>query len=70
MGVMFEHEIKIGKDRYHELSDMSRWCSRQFGPGGYLKHQANVWYMETAFGNSVFRFKQERDATAFALKWL
>lgn len=66
---MFKHQVRINKDQYHELAEMSRWCSLNIGPGGYLNHKTNVWYMETMFGNSVFYFKNGHDATAFALKW-
>lgn len=66
---MFENEVDIGKNQYHELREMIAWCKEQFGAGGYLKDQESQWFLETAFGNSVFYFKQGSHATAFALKW-
>jgi hypothetical protein len=62
-------EIQFGKDRYQEISSMCYWCWENFGDGGYLAPHAR-WTLEQAFGNSFFRFKDDKDATFFALRWL
>lgn len=65
----FEHEVHFGKDRYHQLEEMQSWCKSNIGPGGYLTRDHCVWSIETMFGNSFFRFKNEKDRNWFALRW-
>lgn len=62
-------EIAFGKDRYHEIQEMISWLMANVGHGGYLDDPEGLWRIEQAFGNSFFRFKRDRDATIFALKW-
>ena len=62
-------EIQFGKDRYQDISNMCYWCWEQFGDGGYLAKPYERWTLEQAFGTSVFRFKDDKDATLFALRW-
>lgn len=63
-------EIEISKRRYHEVNDMVRWCTEQFGQGGWLAKPYDRWTLEQAFGESSFKFKDEKDATLFTLKWV
>lgn len=62
-------EIAFDKRRYHEIQDMVSWCYNQFGQGGYLAKPYDRWTLEQAFGNSFFRFLDDKDATLFALRW-
>ena len=63
-------EFQFGKDRYHEINDMVKWCRALIGPGSWLGYPNDVWSIEQAFGNSVFRFKNEKDAIMFSLRWV
>lgn len=65
----FAHFIDFGKDRYHEREDMIAWCRDNIGRGGYIPHEYNSWEIDTIFGNSTFRFKNEKDAIMFTLRW-
>lgn len=62
-------EFHFGKDRYHEIQYMISWCHLQFGDGGWLASPSCTWATESAFGNTFFKFKNEEDATMFALRW-
>lgn len=61
--------IEFDKSRYHLLEEMQVWCRENIGAGGYIYRDHFKWTIETAFGNSTFKFKNEKDATLFALKW-
>jgi hypothetical protein len=65
----FQHTAHISKRRYHELSDIQRWCRDNLGDGGYLITGNSKWYITTQFGESEFHFKQEQDLVLFALRW-
>jgi ABC-type uncharacterized transport system ATPase subunit len=62
-------EINISKRRYHELGDMIAWCRVIIGTGGYIMNDDDLWGIVTVFGESKFFFVEERDATAFTLRW-
>lgn len=64
-------EIWFGKDRYHDHPQMFEWCRTQFGYGPWCKpyEDKHRWGIETAFGNTCFYFRDESDATLFALRW-
>jgi hypothetical protein len=62
-------EINISKRRYPELTVMIVWCRENIGPGGYIQNDDDPWSIVTNFGNSIFSFVNERDATMFALRW-
>ena len=66
----FDHSIDLDKTRYHEREDMIQWCRDNIGRGGYIPHDYNVWEIDTIFGNSTFRFRNQQDAVLFALRWL
>jgi hypothetical protein len=61
--------IQFGKGRYHEIETMIKWCYEHFGGGGWLPSPGCSWSVESAFGNTFFIFKNEKDATIFALRW-
>jgi hypothetical protein len=62
-------EIHFGKGRYHEIETMVKWCYEHFGDGGWLADPKCSWAVGSAFGNTFFSFKNEKDATIFALRW-
>ena len=66
----FAHSFEISKRRYHEVDDMILWCKNNIGRGGYIPHEYNSWEIVGIFGNSTFRFKNEKDSVLFALRWL
>jgi hypothetical protein len=62
-------EIQFGKSRYQEIDTMVKWCHEHFGDGGWLARCGCSWAVESAFGNTFFKFENESDATLFALRW-
>ncbi len=64
----------FGKDRFHEHREMYDWCESQFGEGGYYAFTKNPdtarWSIDSMFGNTNFFFRDSRDATLFALRWM
>ena len=66
--------ISFGKDRYHEQSDMTSWCEKNIGDGGYYAFTKNPeesrWAIESMFGNTHFFFCNPNDAVLFSLKWV
>ena len=65
-----EYEVQIDRDKYHLLDEIQSWCKDNIGPGGYIVRDHCVWSIETMFGTSFFRFKNERDRDWFVLRWL
>ena len=64
--------IKFGKDRYHLNSEMYEWLVERLGPGGWYKGSIDSehrWAWESAFGNTIYHFRDDRDAIIFLLKW-
>jgi len=63
-------QIHFEKDRYHQIEDMVVWCVKQLGEGGFYTSNKNKrWALITAFGKSSWLFKNQDDATMFALRW-
>jgi len=63
-------QVHFERDRYHEVEDMIVWCVRQLGEGGlYTSNKDKQWALITAFGKSSWLFKNQDDATMFALRW-
>jgi len=52
---------------------MEDWCSEHIGPGGwipgYAGHEDDVWSIDSAFGNTTFKFKDTQDLAWFTLRW-
>ena len=65
-------EFSFGKDQYHLQNEIRAWCRGHFGPGMWMnpKGQTQTWGWESAFGNTHYFFKNEKDATIFALRWM
>ena len=64
------NEVQISKRQYHLIGDMMYWLRENVGDGGWAPVLDARWHIESAFGNSTFIFKDGKDATLFALKWL
>jgi hypothetical protein len=70
------YEVRFGKDRYHQQSEMTLWCHENIGMGGWTYETPKtwvgyngIWVIHCTFGNTVFAFKEEADASMFILKW-
>lgn len=71
--------IEIGKEKYHLQREMISWCQAQFDTDSRNWYWASSapeswddlekWCISSAFGKSFFYFKNEADATMFALRW-
>lgn len=61
--------VEFGKDKYHLVAEMNKWLRANIGPGGYSPVLDAKWHIESAFGNTWYTFKNDSDATLFALKW-
>jgi hypothetical protein len=70
-------EVRFGKDRYHQHLEMTDWCTANIGYGGWTYETpkdwsgmgTKLWVIHCTFGNTVFAFKEEKDASMFILKW-
>ena len=62
------YQIHFDKDRYHHVREMVEWCFEHVGEG-YHK-DSDPWRLITAFGKSSWLFKNQNDATMFALRWV
>jgi hypothetical protein len=69
-------EVTFTKAQYHLNGAMELWCHHNLGPGGRVYsdpgdwEENRKWAMTGMFGNTTFYFKNETDATIFALKWV
>ena len=75
--------VEFGKSQYHLQSQLMAWCEANVGPGRWAFEQAPkdwdnykthggefaLWTISSAYGNTFFAFKNEKDATLFSLKW-
>jgi len=64
-------EFKFDREHYSRQMQMYEWCCENCGPGGWdpdFKAGAR-WRIYTQFGYTHFYFADEKDASAFALKW-
>lgn len=75
------HTIQFGKDRYHLQAEMVDWCNKNVGRNASHTmdwawgkpeewEEGSIWKIESAFGNTKFHFKEQKDANWFALRWL
>ena len=62
-------QITFGKDRYHLVKDMSRWCDDNIGKGGWVRTDEMIWLVESAYGTTTFFFKESKSAILFSLRW-
>lgn len=66
--------VSFNKGHYHLVKEMEEWCHRHLGIGGWVYADPDDWHardwgISISFGNTVFYFKNEANATAFALRW-
>ena len=64
------YEIKFGKDRYSQVSQMKTWCETNIGEGGWKHTDEGLWIIDQMFGNTFFFFKNSQDAVMFSLRWV
>lgn len=70
-------EVRFGKDRYYQHTEMVDWCRATIGPGGWTYDSPSswegmngwIWVIHCTFGNTVFAFKEEKHASMFILHW-
>jgi hypothetical protein len=67
-------EFKFGRERFHEAQEMSLWLIDHYGRGMWYRHAMVEnndcrWAQESAFGITWFYFRNQEDATMFALRW-
>jgi hypothetical protein len=69
-------EIKLGREYYHRIREIEKWCETNVGLGDWaalsdFREDKNLqWSINQQFGYTFVRFRQERDATLFTLRWL
>ena len=65
-------EFNFGKDQYHLQGEIRAWCRSSFGPGMWSNPKDNTasWGWDSDFGETRYFFKQEHEASMFALKWV
>ena len=72
-------KIHYDKEQYSLIRSKEDWCNEHIGKGswqnpeywslGWDQCSEVKWAITSAFGNSFFFFKEERDATMFILRW-
>lgn len=64
-------KFSFEKDKYHLQDDIRAWCRENFGSGMWMnpKGHTQTWGWETAFGHTQYYFKNELEASMFALRW-
>lgn len=64
-------EVSFDKDKYHLQNKMIEWCRNAFGPEMWCnpKDHTNSWGWDSAFGHTVYYFKNEQDFVHFSLVW-
>lgn len=69
-------ELRLGREYYHRLRDIERWCRDNVGDGDWaprseFRGDRNLqWSINQTFGHTYVRFRRDSDATLFTLKWL
>ena len=69
-------EIKLGREYYHRIRDIEKWCLDNIGNGDWagqsdFREDSNLqWSNNQMFGTTFFRFRRDSDATLFALRWM
>jgi len=66
--------IEVGFDntRYHQQDEMIQWCRKHIGPGGWehtIDHVEGIWCVYSMFGNTWFKFDEDKHAVLFKLRW-
>jgi hypothetical protein len=71
--------VEFGKRHYHLQEEMIKWCKDNLGNNPRYSNwvfatpvdwtRLGNWCVSSAFGSTSFHFKNESDATMFALRW-
>lgn len=51
---------------------MEEWCRDNVGQGGWVgryEREDDRWSIDSMFGNTTFKFKNEKDYVWFLLRW-
>lgn len=64
-------EIQFTQPNYNKVVEMRNWCAQHFGSYyvGKPRNGTERWCVDHSFGNVVFYFKNDDDASFFALRW-
>jgi hypothetical protein len=62
-------DVTFDKDRYHEISEIEKWCLANIGEGGWIPSSDVLWYAYSSFGKTRFIFKEEKHYNWFILRW-
>lgn len=69
------YKIRLGRDYYHRIHEITTWCEKNIGLGGWCCYQENMlfgdykWDIEQLFGYTTFRFTDASDYSKFLVKW-
>jgi hypothetical protein len=69
---MARTEVGFDKRQYHQQDEMIKWCRENIGPGGWehtIDDVEGVWCVYSMFGNTWFKFREDKHAMLFKLKW-
>jgi hypothetical protein len=71
--------VQFGKDHYHLQQSMIVWCDEHIGKNPQYTNWVwdepeeweglGKWCILSMFGNTFFYFREEKDMTAFLLRW-
>lgn len=63
--------VSYDRDYYSQYVLREEWLENTIGPGGYGTNirDKEIWSGIEAFGYWTYRFKHDKDATLFMLKW-
>lgn len=64
-----KYTTTILKSRYHEQSDMIRWCQSAFGQARKSYNPEGIWTYDQIFGTCRFSFKEAKHLTWFKIIW-
>ena len=69
-------ELKLGREYYHRIQEIEKWCDINIGAGDWAaksdfqEDSTLRWSISQQFGYTYVRFRRDRDATLFTLRWL
>ena len=66
------NSITFNNTRYHLNGAMEEWCRDNVGQGGWVgryEREDDRWSIDSMFGNTTFKFKNEKDYVWFLLRW-
>ena len=69
---MTSAEVRISKLEYHKVYAMEKWCYENFGPAALQMDQVDStksWCLRYKFGDTIWYFRDSKDALWFKLTW-